>query len=116
MTTKRDIMKIEVLATGCVRLNTTEAIIREALSQSDVDAQVVKVLDRMEIAKSEMHMTPAVIIDGQVKAVGKVLNRKGSELYCNECRRSIFLPLKKSEQRVAQPQWIRENFIGIHTS
>lgn len=73
MTTKRDIMKIEVLATGCVRLNTTEAIIKEALSQSDVDAQVVKVLDRMEIAKSEMHMTPAVIIDGQVKAVGKVL-------------------------------------------
>jgi len=36
-------------------------------------SDVRRVVDRMEIAKSGMHMTQAVIIDSQVKAVGKVL-------------------------------------------
>ena len=34
--------------------------------------QVVKVSNRMEIAKSGVLMTPAVILDGQVKMVGKI--------------------------------------------
>jgi len=36
-------------------------------------SDVRRMVDRMEIAKSGMHMTQAVIIDSQVKAVGKVL-------------------------------------------
>ncbi len=65
-------MKIEMLGTGCVRCNTAEAIVKEAVSISGVDAQVVKVSDRMLIAKAGVLMTPAVIVDGHVKAVGKV--------------------------------------------
>jgi hypothetical protein len=33
---------------------------------------VIKVSDRMEIAKAGVKMTPAVIVDGRIKLVGKV--------------------------------------------
>ena len=65
-------MKIEVLGTGCTTCNTAEAIVKEAVAKSGVEAQVIKVSDRKEIAKAGVLMTPAVIVDGQVKLVGKV--------------------------------------------
>jgi small redox-active disulfide protein 2 len=65
-------MKFEVLGTGCAKCDTAEKIVKEAVARSAVDAQVVKVSDRMEIAKSGVLMTPAVILDGQVKLVGKI--------------------------------------------
>ncbi len=65
-------MKIEVLGTGCTTCNIVEAIVKDAVTRSGVEAQVVKVSDRMEIAKTGVHMTPAVIVDGQIKLVGKI--------------------------------------------
>ena len=65
-------MKIEVLGTGCTTCNTAEAIVKEAVAKSGVNVQVIKVSGRTEIAKAGVLMTPAVIIDGQVKLVGKV--------------------------------------------
>lgn len=66
------IMKIEVLGTGCTTCNTVEAVVREAVAKSGVDIQVIKVSDRMEIAKAGVLMTPAVIVDDQVKIAGKI--------------------------------------------
>ena len=65
-------MKIEVLGTGCTRCNTAEAVIKEAVAESGVDAQVIKVKDIKEIAKYAITVTPGIIIDGQVKSAGKV--------------------------------------------
>ena len=65
-------MKIEVLGTGCTTCNTAEAVVKEAVAKSGVEAQVIKVSDRMEIAKAGVLMTPAVIVDGQIMIVGKV--------------------------------------------
>ena len=65
-------MEIKVLGPGCPRCEQTTAIVKEAVRESGVEASVVKVTDAMEIAKSGVFGTPAVIVDGQVKAVGKV--------------------------------------------
>ena len=65
-------MKFEVLGTGCARCDTAEKIVKEAVARTGVDAQVVKVSNRIEIAKSGVLMTPAVILNGQVKLVGKI--------------------------------------------
>jgi small redox-active disulfide protein 2 len=65
-------MRIEVLGTGCVRCNTTEAIVREAVSVVGIEAEVVKVSDRKEIGRSGVTVTPAVKVDGKLKSVGKV--------------------------------------------
>ena len=66
------IVKIEVLGTGCTTCNTAEAVVKEAVAKSGVDVQVIKVTDRMEISKAGVLITPAVIVDGQVKMEGKI--------------------------------------------
>jgi len=65
-------MKFEVLGTGCAKCDTAQKIVKEAVARSAVDAQVVKVSGRMDIAKSGVLMTPTVILDSQVKLVGRI--------------------------------------------
>ncbi len=65
-------MKIKVLGPGCPKCQKTEEVVREMVEEIGVDARIVKVKDTMEIAKTGVFMTPAVVIDGEVKCVGKV--------------------------------------------
>jgi small redox-active disulfide protein 2 len=65
-------MEIKVLGPGCPKCQQTEKTVKEAVSEAGVYADVVKVTDTMEIAKHGVFMTPAVVVDGEVKAVGKV--------------------------------------------
>ena len=65
-------MKIKVLGPGCAKCEQTEKIVKEAVSEVGIEAAVEKVMDTMEIAKHGVFMTPAVVVDGEVKAVGKV--------------------------------------------
>jgi len=65
-------MEIKVLGPGCPKCRQTEKIVKEAVAESGVDAQVDKVTDAMEIAGYGVFGTPAVVIDGDVKSVGKI--------------------------------------------
>ena len=65
-------MEIKILGSGCSKCQTTEKNVKEALYESGLYVQVDKVTDVMEIAKYGVVMTPAVIIDGKVKSVGKI--------------------------------------------
>lgn len=65
-------MEIKVLGTACANCEKAEKLVREALRETGINAQVVKVQDTMEIAKTGVFMTPAVVVDGDVKCVGKV--------------------------------------------
>ena len=65
-------MEIKVLGPGCMKCHKTEELVREAVAESGVDAKIDKVSDMMEIATYGILGTPAVIIDGEVKCVGKV--------------------------------------------
>lgn len=65
-------MKIEVLGSGCAKCKTLEANVREAVSELAIEAEIVKVDDFAEIAKFGVMMTPALVVDGEVKLVGKV--------------------------------------------
>jgi small redox-active disulfide protein 2 len=69
-------MEIKVLGPGCAKCKKTEEVVTEAVKEAGVDAQVIKVTDTMEIAKEGVFGTPAVIVDGKVKAVGKVPSKK----------------------------------------
>ena len=50
----------------------TEKIVKDAVADSGVGAEVEKVTDIMEIAGYGVFGTPAVVIDGDVKSVGKI--------------------------------------------
>lgn len=65
-------MEIKVLGPGCPKCKQTEDIVNQAVSESGVAADVVKVTDTMEIAKHGVFGTPAVVVDGEVKSVGKI--------------------------------------------
>jgi small redox-active disulfide protein 2 len=63
-------MEIQVLGTGCVRCNTTEEIIKQVALEGGIETQVVK--DIREIAKYGVMVTSAVLVDGELKSVGKI--------------------------------------------
>jgi small redox-active disulfide protein 2 len=65
-------MEIKVLGPGCAKCEETEKIVKEAVSETGVDAQIIKITDVMEIAKHGVFGTPAVVVDGEVKSVGKI--------------------------------------------
>ena len=65
-------MEIKVFGPGCAKCHKTEEIVREAVAESGADATIQKVTDVMEIAKQGVFGTPAVVIDGDVKCVGKI--------------------------------------------
>ncbi|RLB76272.1 MAG: thioredoxin family protein, partial [Deltaproteobacteria bacterium] len=54
----------------------TEAIVKEAVAESGVNANVEKVTGMMEIAQAGVFGTPAVMIDGKLKCVGKIPQKK----------------------------------------
>ena len=65
-------MRIEVLGTGCVRCNTVEAVLREAVARMGIAAEVVKVSGRKAIGRYGVLLTPAVVIDGHVISSGAI--------------------------------------------
>ena len=65
-------MEIKILGPGCPKCELTEKVVREAVAESGVKADIEKVKDVMKIAKFGVFMTPAVVVDGEVKVVGKV--------------------------------------------
>jgi len=65
-------MDIKILGPGCPKCKQTETIVKEAVAESGVNANVEKVTDVMKIAGYGVFGTPAVVIDGDVKSVGKI--------------------------------------------
>ena len=65
-------MEIKVLGPGCPNCEKTADNVNQVLAESGIEADLVKVTDTMEIAKHGVFMTPAVVVDGDVKCVGKV--------------------------------------------
>jgi small redox-active disulfide protein 2 len=65
-------MDIKVLGPGCPKCQQTEKIVKEAVAEAGVAASVDKVTDTMEIAGYGVFGTPAVVVDGEVKSVGKI--------------------------------------------
>jgi small redox-active disulfide protein 2 len=69
-------MDIKVLGPGCPKCKQTEEVVKQAVAEAGVQAKVEKVSGLMEIAAYGVFGTPAVVIDGQVKSVGKVPSKK----------------------------------------
>ena len=65
-------MEIKVLGPGCPKCQQTEKNVKEAVSEAGVEAKVDKVTDTMKIASYGVFGTPAVVVDGEVKSVGKI--------------------------------------------
>ena len=69
-------MDIKVCGPGCPKCHEAERLVTEAVAEAGVEATIEKVTDFNAIAGYGVFSTPAVIIDGQVKCVGKVPTKK----------------------------------------
>jgi small redox-active disulfide protein 2 len=65
-------VEIKVYGPGCARCKQTEKVVRMAVEASGVEAKVEKVEDLVEMAKAGILTTPAVTVDGTLKATGRI--------------------------------------------
>lgn len=65
-------MKIEILGTGCPKCNMLTENAKAAAEKLGIDAEFAKVTDITQITQRGVMMTPALVVDGQLKTVGKV--------------------------------------------
>ena len=64
--------KIQVLGPGCPKCKKLAENAQQAVDRDQLDFEVEKITDINEIMTFGVMMTPALVIDGKVKAVGKV--------------------------------------------
>ena len=64
-------MKIEILGSGCTKCKATEEVVKKAVEELGIQAEVVKIDDLQDIIDRGVMMTPAVVVDGIVKIVGR---------------------------------------------
>ena len=64
--------KIQVLGPGCPKCKKLAENAQQAVDRDELDFEVEKVTDINEIMTFGVMMTPALVIDGKVRTVGKV--------------------------------------------
>ena len=63
---------IQVLGTGCAKCTKLKEDVEVAVAELGIEAKVEKVEDIMKITEFGVMMTPALVVDGEVKVSGKV--------------------------------------------
>ena len=66
--------KIEILGMGCAKCNELEARAKKAVEDLKIEAEIKKVSDMKVISGYGVFVTPAIAIDGVVKAAGRVVS------------------------------------------
>lgn len=64
--------KIQILGTGCAKCQKLAAVADEAARSLGLQYSLEKVTDLNDIAAFGVMFTPALVVDGQVKAAGRV--------------------------------------------
>lgn len=65
-------MKIEILGTGCPKCKKLAELAGQAVKESGIEAEIIKVTEINEIMNYEVMITPALVIDGETKIAGKI--------------------------------------------
>jgi len=65
-------MTIKILGTGCPKCKTLESKVREVVAQHNISCEVEKVTELSKIMNYGVMMTPALVINEQVKSMGDI--------------------------------------------
>lgn len=66
------LMVIKILGSGCANCKKLEANVREAVKEMGIKATIEKVQDFKDIMSYGVMKTPALVVDEQVKVMGRV--------------------------------------------
>ena len=64
-------MRIEVLGSGCAKCNALEAAARATADKLGLDYELVHVTEIAKFASYGVMITPALVVDGEVKVSGR---------------------------------------------
>lgn len=64
--------KIQILGSGCAKCNKLQNLSEEAAKELGVEYTIEKVKDLNKIMDFGVMITPALVVDGEVKVAGKV--------------------------------------------
>ncbi len=64
-------MEIKILGSGCAKCKKLEQAARTAVDELDLNAEVIKEEDIMEIMNYGIATTPAMVVDGKVMLKGR---------------------------------------------
>ena len=67
-------MNIKVLGSCCSKCKKLEENVRQAVNETGVEAQVEKVTDLQQIMGYGVMTTPALVVNEEVKSVGRLLS------------------------------------------
>lgn len=79
-------MKIEVLGTGCSKCTTLFEQVKKVVASKGLFVQIEKVEDLTQIMNYRVMSTPALVIDGEVKSMGKTLSEADIEQLIEESK------------------------------
>ena len=65
-------MEIKILGPGCAKCHQVEKIVKEVVAETGAAADIEHVTDFKRIAEYGVFSTPSVVVDGEVKSVGKI--------------------------------------------
>ena len=65
-------MIIKILGSGCPKCRLIEENARKAVDELKIKAEIEKVTDVGEIVDYGVMSTPAIVVDGEVKAYGRI--------------------------------------------
>jgi len=68
--------KIQILGPGCPKCRKLAEESEKAARELGLEFEIGKVTDVKEIMKFGVFSTPALVVDGKVKSVGKILDAK----------------------------------------
>ncbi|MDX9798523.1 MAG: thioredoxin family protein [Bacteroidales bacterium] len=77
-------MKIEVLGMGCPKCKKTFQNARQAVEELGIEAEIIKVEELDKITEYGVMMTPALVIDGEVKVTGKIPGKEEIKAWIKE--------------------------------
>lgn len=66
-------MKIEILGTGCPKCKKLYENVQTAVRELGIQADIIKVEDIAKITEYNVLTIPALVVDGEVKAAGRIL-------------------------------------------
>ena len=67
---------IKILGTGCPKCQSMTSVVKDVVSENNIDATIEKVEDIMEIMKFNVMTTPALVIDDVITLKGRVPSKK----------------------------------------
>jgi small redox-active disulfide protein 2 len=65
-------MEIKILGTGCPKCKSLEKLTREVVEQNNINANITKVEDIMDIMNYGVMSTPALVVNEKVEIKGRI--------------------------------------------